>query len=87
MKYRSQARNEKKIGVGFSQLTRRVLCAFFIEVFCLVLSFSLLAACAWPQSELATVFGTVTDQSGAVLPAAQIFYRQPKHWIEAKRSY
>ncbi|MGB7170886.1 MAG: carboxypeptidase-like regulatory domain-containing protein, partial [Acidobacteriaceae bacterium] len=38
----------------------------------MVLSFSLLAACAWPQSELATVFGTVTDQSGAVIPAAQI---------------
>jgi hypothetical protein len=40
--------------------------------FRLVLSFALLTAGAWPQSELATVFGTVTDQSGAVIPAAQI---------------
>jgi hypothetical protein len=36
------------------------------------LSIALLPACARPQSELATVFGTVTDQSGAVIPAAQI---------------
>src|SRR5580693_5094964 len=38
----------------------------------LVLSFALLPACAWPQSELTTVFGTVTDSSGAVIPAAQV---------------
>jgi hypothetical protein len=38
----------------------------------LVLSLALLPACAWPQSELATVFGTVTDPSGAVVPAAQV---------------
>jgi len=38
----------------------------------LVLSFALLPACAWPQSELATVFGTVTDSSGAIIPAAQV---------------
>src|SRR3984893_14219727 len=38
----------------------------------LVLSFALLPACAWPQSELATVFGTVTDSSGAVVPSAQV---------------
>ena len=40
--------------------------------FLLLLPFSLLGACAWPQSELATVFGTVMDPSGAVIPAAQI---------------
>ena len=70
---RNRARNEKKISVGVCTAYRQV-CAFFSlrTCFCLVLSFSLLAACAWPQSELATVFGTVTDQSGAVIPAAQI---------------
>ena len=49
-------------------------CSFFSSGACLilVLSIALLPACAWPQSELATVFGTVTDQSGAVIPAAQI---------------
>src|SRR5580704_13328923 len=48
--------------------------AFFSSRACflLVLSFALLPACAWPQSELATVFGTVTDPSGAVIPAAQV---------------
>jgi hypothetical protein len=38
----------------------------------LVLSFALLRACAWPQTEVATVFGTVTDASGAVIPGAQL---------------
>jgi hypothetical protein len=48
--------------------------AFFSPRACLllVLSFALLPACAWSQSELATVFGTVTDSSGAVIPSAQI---------------
>jgi len=40
--------------------------------FLLVLSIALTPKCAWPQSELATVFGTVSDQSGAVIPKAQI---------------
>jgi len=47
--------------------------AFFSSRACLlVLSFALLSECTWPQSELATVFGTVTDPSGAVIPAAQV---------------
>ena len=48
--------------------------AFFSPRACLllVLSFALLPACAWSQSELATVFGTVTDSSGAVIPSAQV---------------
>ena len=47
---------------------------FFGSSVCLllVLPFLLLPACAWPQSELAIVFGTVTDPSGAVIPAAQV---------------
>jgi len=36
------------------------------------LSFALLPACAWPQTQLATVFGTVTDASGAVISGAQV---------------
>jgi Carboxypeptidase regulatory-like domain/TonB dependent receptor len=38
----------------------------------LVFSFALLPACAWPQTEAATVFGTVADPSGAVIPGAQV---------------
>ena len=38
----------------------------------LALFFAFVPATAWPQSELAAVFGTVADESGAVIPAAQI---------------
>ena len=76
---RNGATNEKKIGVGVCTAYRDVYTFFGLRTcFRLVLSFALLAACAlltaraWPQSELATVFGTVTDPSGAVIPAAQI---------------
>ena len=48
--------------------------AFFSSGACLrlVMSLALLPACAWPQTEVATVFGTVTDPSGAVIPGAQV---------------
>ena len=48
--------------------------AFFSSRACLrlVLSLALLPGCAWPQTEVATVFGTVTDPSGAVIPGAQV---------------
>ena len=48
--------------------------AFFNSGACLLLAllFALLPACAWPQTELATVFGTVTDPSGAVVPGTQV---------------
>jgi hypothetical protein len=32
----------------------------------------LFPACAWSQTQLSTVFGTVTDSTGAVIPGAQI---------------
>ncbi len=38
------------------------------ECILLVLSLVLLATCAWSQTQLATVSGTVTDPSGAVVP-------------------
>jgi carboxypeptidase family protein len=55
-------------------LSHRHVRAFFSSRVCLrtVLSFALLPACAWPQTEVATVFGTVTDPSGAVIPAAHV---------------
>jgi len=33
---------------------------------------ALFPACAWSQTQLSTVFGTVTDSTGAVIPGAQI---------------
>src|SRR5215471_15837546 len=38
----------------------------------LVLLLALYSAAAWPQSQLATVFGTITDRTGAVIPEAQV---------------
>ena len=38
----------------------------------LALSLVLLSASAWPQTQLATIFGTVTDQTGAVIAEAQV---------------
>ena len=48
--------------------------AFFSSRACLrlVLSLALLPGCAWPQTEAATVFGTVTDPSGALVAGAQV---------------
>jgi hypothetical protein len=52
----------------------RHVCAFFSSraCLCLVLLFTLHPASAWPQTEVATIFGTVTDPSGAVIPGAQV---------------
>jgi Carboxypeptidase regulatory-like domain len=32
----------------------------------------LFSACAWPQTQLATIFGTITDATGAVISGAQV---------------
>ena len=37
-----------------------------------VLFLAVLPACAWPQTQLATIFGTITDASGAAIPGAQV---------------
>jgi Carboxypeptidase regulatory-like domain len=38
----------------------------------LALSLALYLASAWPQTQLATVFGTITDSTGAVITEAQV---------------
>ena len=38
----------------------------------LALSLALFSPYAWPQTQLATVFGTVTDASGAVISGARV---------------
>src|SRR5215470_7983653 len=38
----------------------------------LALLSALFSACAWSQTQLSTVFGTVTDSTGAVIPGAQV---------------
>src|SRR4029077_16234552 len=42
------------------------------SVLFLFLSAALIAAPAWPQTQLGTLFGTVTDTSGAVVPGAEV---------------
>src|SRR5499433_2654793 len=42
------------------------------QVSLLALLLALFSSCAWPQTQLATVFGTVTDPSGAVISGAQV---------------
>jgi Carboxypeptidase regulatory-like domain len=38
----------------------------------LALFLALFSSYAWPQSQLATIFGTITDASGAVIPGAEV---------------
>src|SRR5215813_4269595 len=38
----------------------------------LTLSLALFPACAWPQTQLAAVFGTITDATGAAISGAQV---------------
>jgi hypothetical protein len=54
-------------------------CASYWPLIPLALLSALFPACAWSQTQLSTVFGTVTDSNGAAIPEAQ-----PKHWIEAE---
>jgi hypothetical protein len=59
---------------GWTLCGRAHVCAFLGSMACLllVLPFALLPARARPQTEVASVFGTVTDPSGAVVPGAQV---------------
>jgi Carboxypeptidase regulatory-like domain/TonB dependent receptor len=47
-------------------------CASYRPCILLALTLVLFSASAWPQTQLATVFGTITDPSGAVIPAAHV---------------
>ena len=47
-------------------------CAPYRPRILLAISFALFSACLWSQTQLATVFGTITDPSGAVIPGAPV---------------
>jgi hypothetical protein len=53
---------------------RGTLLRFFSSRACLlfVLSLALLPQCAWPQTQLANLSGTITDPSGAVVPGVSV---------------
>src|SRR5215472_334386 len=53
---------------NLSAATNRVSTACIL----LALSLALLSSGAWPQTQLATVFGTITDGTGAAVPGAQL---------------
>ena len=47
-------------------------CASYWPLILLALLSALFPACAWSQTQLSTVFGTVTDSTGAAIPAVQV---------------
>ena len=55
---------------NFTAATKRVPTACLL----LALSLVLFSACAWPQTQLASVFGTITDVSGAVVSDAHVTF-------------
>src|SRR5215471_7550092 len=58
--------------VMIARVLARTNCPSYRPCILLALSFASFTVCAWPQTQLATVFGTVNDPSGAVIPAAQV---------------
>jgi len=60
------------LGPRFMALRAFVRCLSSRPRLLFVLSLALLPACAWSQSQLATVSGTVTDKSGAVILRARV---------------
>ena len=47
-------------------------CSSYRPFILLVLLSALFSACAWSQTQLSSVFGIVTDSSGAAIPGAQV---------------
>src|SRR5215469_9940683 len=50
----------------------RVKCASNSACILAALSLVLFSTCAWPQTQLATVFGIITDRTGAVISGALV---------------
>ena len=59
----------RKISLGIERLPAPAKTSSYIL---LALSVALFSASAWPQTQLATVFGTITDPTGAVIADAQV---------------
>ena len=59
-------------GPRFMAIRTFVRCLSLRPRLLFILSLALLPACAWSQSQLATVSGTVTDKSGAVILRASV---------------
>ena len=59
----------RKVSLGIARLPAPAKSASYIR---LALSVALFSASAWPQTQLATVFGTITDPTGAVIAEAQV---------------
>jgi hypothetical protein len=61
-------------------------CASYRTGILLALSVALFSAHAWPQTQLATVFGTITDASGAVISGAQVTVLNQSAGLKRKAS-
>ena len=62
-------------------------CAGYKPAIPSALLLAIFSACAWSQTQLATISGTITDPSGAVIPAGRCYNRKPEHWLEARSPY
>src|SRR5215510_1880978 len=63
---------EQVVAVMISNVLAGTNCLSYRPWILLAISLALFSVCAWSQTQLATVFGTITDQSGAVVPGAQV---------------
>jgi Carboxypeptidase regulatory-like domain/TonB dependent receptor len=66
------ATHKSLVAVMIGNIFSDLKCTPFGRCVLLALTLAVFSACAWPQTQLATVFGTITDPSGAVVPAAQV---------------
>ena len=60
-----------------SSVLRNTRCASHRCCILQVLAWASFSVCAWSQTQLATVFGTITDPSGAVVPGANVTIANP----------
>src|SRR5262245_3190054 len=60
------------VAVMISNVLAGTNCLSYRPWILLAISLALFSVCAWSQTQLATVFGTIADPSGAVVPGAQV---------------
>src|SRR5215510_15441562 len=60
------------VAVMISNVLAGTNCLSYRPWIFLATSLALFSVCAWSQTQLAAVFGTIADQSGAVVPGAQV---------------
>src|SRR6059036_3233348 len=65
------AKRQTEVAVMISSVLAGTNCLSYRSWIFLAIASALFSVCAWSQTQLATVSGTITDPSGAVVPGAQ----------------